>query len=56
MAGAGRPDLTRELLYTAVTRAEQDLIVVGTEAAVRATVDRPSGRATALRTHLWATA
>jgi exodeoxyribonuclease V alpha subunit len=40
--------LTRELLYTAVTRAREELIVVGTEAAVRAAVARPVARASGL--------
>jgi len=40
--------LTRELLYTAVTRAEQQLVVVGSEAAVRAAVARPVDRASGL--------
>ena len=35
------PLLTRELLYTAVTRAREHVRVVGSEAAVRAAVDRP---------------
>ncbi|MFT3853363.1 MAG: exodeoxyribonuclease V subunit alpha [Ilumatobacteraceae bacterium] len=47
------PVLTRELLYTAVTRAQQRLIVAGTEASVRAAVRRPITRATGLRTRLW---
>ena len=46
--------LTRELLYTAVTRAQEHLIVMGTEAAVRAAVARPISRASALRGRLWA--
>ena len=54
LPGPDSPILTRELLYTAVTRAERDLIVVGTEAAVRAAVARPIGRASALRARLWA--
>jgi exodeoxyribonuclease V alpha subunit len=45
--------LTRELLYTAVTRAQRDLILVGTEASVRAAIDRPIARATGLRQRLW---
>ncbi len=49
------PILTRELLYTAVTRAERAVTVVGTEAAVRAAVDRPVSRASGLRDRLWAT-
>ena len=40
--------LTRELLYTAVTRARERLIVVGTEEAVRAAVARPVARASGL--------
>jgi exodeoxyribonuclease V alpha subunit len=44
----GSPLLTRELLYTAVTRARAELIVAGTEAAVRAAVDRPVARASGL--------
>ena len=49
------PILTRELLYTAVTRAERAVTVVGTEASVRAAVDRPVSRASGLRDRLWAT-
>jgi exodeoxyribonuclease V alpha subunit len=45
--------LTRELLYTAVTRASERLIVVGTEEMVRAAVSRPVARATGLRERLW---
>jgi exodeoxyribonuclease V alpha subunit len=45
--------LTRELLYTAVTRARERLLVVGTEEMVRAAVDRPVARATGLRERLW---
>jgi exodeoxyribonuclease V alpha subunit len=47
------PILTRELLYTAVTRAERSVTVVGTEAAVRAAVSRPVARASGLRDRLW---
>jgi exodeoxyribonuclease V alpha subunit len=45
--------LTRELMYTAVTRARERLIVVGTEEMVRAAVARPVARATGLRERLW---
>ena len=45
--------LTRELLYTAVTRARRELILVGTEAAVREAVARPVARASGLRERLW---
>ncbi len=45
--------LTRELLYTAATRARRHLIVVGTEDAVRSAVKRPVARASGLRWRLW---
>jgi exodeoxyribonuclease V alpha subunit len=48
----GSPLLTRELLYTAVTRARDGLLVVGTEAAVRAAAGRPVARASGLRERL----
>ena len=41
--------LTRELLYTAITRAREELILAGTEEAVRAAVERPVARASGLR-------
>ena len=47
--------LTRELLYTAITRAREELILVGTEDAVRAAVERPVARASGLRELLWGT-
>jgi len=47
------PILTRELLYTAITRARRRLILAGTEEAVRAAVDRPITRASGLRQWLW---
>jgi exodeoxyribonuclease V alpha subunit len=43
------PLLTRELFYTAVTRAREHVRVVGVEAAVRAAVERPIRRASGLR-------
>ncbi|QLQ11049.1 MAG: exodeoxyribonuclease V subunit alpha [Nocardioidaceae bacterium] len=43
------PLLTRELLYTAVTRAKERVRIVGTEAAVRAAVDRRIQRASGLQ-------
>ncbi|MGH9107296.1 MAG: hypothetical protein ACRDZX_16015, partial [Acidimicrobiales bacterium] len=45
--------LTRELLYTAITRARQRVTVVGAEAAVRAAIDRPVARASGLADRLW---
>jgi exodeoxyribonuclease V alpha subunit len=44
--------LTRELFYTAVTRAQERLRVVGSEAAVRAAVATRALRATGLRQRL----
>ena len=51
--------LTRELLYTAVTRARKSLTLLGTEDAVRAAVNRPVARVSRLigsdrRTRNWA--
>jgi len=41
--------LSRELLYTAVTRAAEHVRVVGTEESVRAAVERQVLRASGLR-------
>jgi exodeoxyribonuclease V alpha subunit len=49
----GSPLLTRQLLYTAVTRAEKHVRVIGSEAAVRAAVTTPIVRASGLRDRLW---
>ncbi|HEX4430140.1 MAG TPA: exodeoxyribonuclease V subunit alpha [Frankiaceae bacterium] len=49
----GSPLLTRQLLYTAVTRAERHVRVIGSEAAVRAAVSTPITRASGLRGRLW---
>jgi len=46
------PLLTRELLYTAVTRATTTVTVVGSLAAIRRAVLRPANRASGLRTRL----
>ena len=43
---------TRETLYTAVTRAESTLRVIGSDAAVRSAVDRPVQRASGLGARL----
>ena len=51
---AGSPLLSRELLYTAVTRARSGVRVLGSEAAVRAAVARPVSRASGLRERLGA--
>jgi exodeoxyribonuclease V alpha subunit len=52
LPGVDSPVLTRELLYTGVTRAKQRVTVVGSEAAVRAAVDRPVRRSSGLRDRL----
>jgi exodeoxyribonuclease V alpha subunit len=44
--------LTRELLYTAVTRAKQRVTIVATEAAIREAVERPAARASGLTARL----
>ena len=41
LPSAASPILTRELLYTAVTRAQKQLVLVGTETSVRAAVGQP---------------
>jgi exodeoxyribonuclease V alpha subunit len=50
---SGSRILTRELLYTAVTRARKRLILTGTEEAVCAAVGRPVARASGLGWRLW---
>ncbi len=52
LPGEDSPLLTRELFYTAVTRAERRLRVVGSRAAVRAAVERRAERATGLAARL----
>ncbi|MHB1139108.1 MAG: ATP-binding domain-containing protein, partial [Microthrixaceae bacterium] len=47
------PILTRELLYTGVTRARTKVTVVGTEDSLRAAIERPIARASGLRERLW---
>ena len=44
--------LTRELFYTAVTRAKEKIRVVGPESSVRAAVDRRAVRASGLARRL----
>jgi exodeoxyribonuclease V alpha subunit len=50
---AGSRLLTRELLYTAVTRAQERLILVGPEESIRTAIARPITRASGLRRALW---
>jgi exodeoxyribonuclease V alpha subunit len=47
--------LTRELLYTAVTRATKSVILCGTEEAIRAALGRPVAHASGLGRRLWGT-
>jgi exodeoxyribonuclease V alpha subunit len=49
------PILTRELLYTAVTRARETVTIVSSEAALRAAINRPVSRASGLADLLWST-
>ncbi|MEP6814166.1 MAG: exodeoxyribonuclease V subunit alpha [Marmoricola sp.] len=46
------PLLTRELFYTAVTRAQEKVRIVGTESAIRAAIDRQVQRASGLAERL----
>jgi len=48
MPPADSPLLTRELFYTAVTRAQERVIVVGTPESVRAAIGRRAQRASGL--------
>ncbi len=45
--------LSRELLYTAMTRTRGTLMLVGTEAAIRAAIARPIERASGLSERVW---
>ena len=45
--------LTRELLYTAVTRASHRVTVIGTEAVIRQAIERSVQRASGLGVRLW---
>jgi exodeoxyribonuclease V alpha subunit len=47
------PILTRELLYTAVTRARKRLLVTGSEESLCTAVARPIARASGLERRLW---
>ena len=53
LPAATSPILTRELLYTAVTRGRRQLTIVGTEEALRAAIGRRVARASGLRDRLW---
>ena len=46
------PLVTRELLYTAVTRARRQVNLIGSEEAIRGMIQRPANRASGLRHRL----
>ncbi len=48
--------LSRELLYTAITRAKKRVIVLGSEASLVAAIDRRALRASGLRGRVWVAA
>jgi exodeoxyribonuclease V alpha subunit len=48
--------LTRELLYTAVTRTRERLLLAGSAETIRAAISRPVARASGLRWRLWGVA
>ena len=50
------PILTRELLYTAITRARARVMICASEAAVRAAIGRCHRRTSGLRERLWGSA
>jgi exodeoxyribonuclease V alpha subunit len=50
------PVLTRELLYTAVTRAKEQVTLVATESSLRAAIGRRLTRASGLAPKLWPSA
>ena len=53
LPGAASRVLTRELLYTAITRARRSVVLVGREDSLRAAINRPIARATGLTSRLW---
>ena len=53
LPGPGSRVLTRELLYTAVSRGQTHVILAGTETAIRTAVSRPISRSSGLRERLW---
>ncbi|MDX6254102.1 MAG: exodeoxyribonuclease alpha subunit [Frankiales bacterium] len=55
LASADSPLSTRETLYTAVTRAEQFVRIIGSAEALLSSIGRPAARATGLRDRLHST-
>jgi len=53
LPAAVSPVLTRELVYTAVTRAREQIVVYGTAVVLQEAVRRRIDRASGLREALW---
>lgn len=53
LPGVRSPILTRELLYTAITRAKEQVTLVAGEDALRLAIGRPVARASGLGARLW---
>lgn len=53
LPAAGSPILSRELLYTGVTRAREQVTIVAGEAALRLAIASPISRASGLGDRLW---
>ena len=53
MPGSGSALVTRELLYTGVTRARSRVVVLGTPQVVAEAIGRRVERASGLRDALW---
>jgi len=53
LPSASSPILSRELLYTALTRARERVTIVGSEAAIRTAIEHRITRASGLRDRLW---
>jgi len=47
------PVLTRELVYTAITRARESITIAGTPKVLKQAVDRPTSRTSGLKERLW---
>ena len=53
LPGRESPVLTRELLYTGITRAKESVLIWGTEEVVRFAISRATRRTSGLRDALW---
>jgi exodeoxyribonuclease V alpha subunit len=53
LPSASSPILSRELLYTALTRARERVTIVGSESAIRTAIEHRITRASGLRDRLW---